>query len=199
MLKGKWASAVGAWVLCLFFYGWAAAADEAVTAVQPPPGEGTYTIGAGDILSISVWKNADLTRVMQVLPDGMISFPLIGELKVAGVTVAQLKKSLQDKLAPFVPDPEISVEVQRVNSMIVYVIGRINRPGHFELVGNMNVLQALAMAGGLTPFAKRDEIKVLRKEQDKTVEYVFDYDAVTMDENHAQNIPLRRGDVVVVP
>jgi polysaccharide export outer membrane protein len=197
MLRGKWASAVGAWVLCLFFCGWAAAADE--IAVQQQSGEGAYTIGAGDILSISVWKNADLTRVMQVLPDGMISFPLIGELKVAGVTVAQLKKSLQDKLTPFVPDPEISVEVQRVNSMIVYVIGRINRPGHFELVGNMNVLQALAMAGGLTPFAKRDEIKVLRKEKDKTVEYVFDYDAVTMDENHSQNILLRRGDVVVVP
>lgn len=196
MLRGKWAGVVGALVLCLFICGWAAAADE--IAVQQP-GEGAYTIGAGDILSISVWKNADLTRVIQVLPDGMISFPLIGEIKVAGTTVAQLKKSLQNKLTPFVPDPEISVEVQRVNSMIVYVIGRINRPGHFELVGNMNVLQALAMAGGLTPFAKRDEIKVLRKEMDKTVEYVFDYDAVTMDENHAQNILLRRGDVVVVP
>jgi len=196
MLRGKWAGVVGALVLCLFMCGWAAAADE--IAVQQP-GEGAYTIGAGDILSISVWKNADLTRVMQVLPDGMISFPLIGEIKVAGTTVAQLKKNLQDKLTPFVPDPEISVEVQRVNSMIVYVIGRINRPGHFELVGNMNVLQALAMAGGLTPFAKRDEIKVLRKEMDKTVEYVFDYDAVTKDENHVQNILLRRGDVVVVP
>jgi polysaccharide export outer membrane protein len=197
MLRGKWAGVVGALVLCLFICGWAGAADE--IAVQQQPGEGAYTIGAGDILSISVWKNADLTRVIQVLPDGMISFPLIGEIKVAGTTVAQLKKNLQDKLTPFVPDPEISVEVQRVNSMIVYVIGRINRPGHFELVGNMNVLQALAMAGGLTPFAKRDEIKVLRKEMDKTVEYVFDYDAVTMDENHAQNILLRRGDVVVVP
>jgi len=197
MLRGKWAGVAGVLVLCLFICGWAAAADE--MAAQHQPGEGAYTIGAGDILSISVWKNADLTRVIQVLPDGMISFPLIGELKVAGETVAQLKKSLQDKLTPFVPDPEISVEVQRVNSMIVYVIGRINRPGHFELVGNMNVLQALAMAGGLTPFARRDGIKVLRNEKDKTVEYAFDYDAVTMDENHAQNILLRRGDVVVVP
>jgi polysaccharide export outer membrane protein len=79
------------------------------------------------------------------------------------------------------------------------VIGRINRPGHFELVGNMNVLQALAMAGGLTPFAKRDGIKVVRNEKDKTMEYPFDYDAVTVDENHVQNIQLRRGDVVVVP
>jgi polysaccharide export outer membrane protein len=197
MLKRKWLDVIGMLVLGVFFCGWAVAADE--IPASPSVATESYAIGAGDLLSISVWKNADLTRVVQVLPDGMISFPLVGEIKVAGISVAQLKKNLQDKLTPFVPDPEISVEVQRVNSMIVYVIGRINRPGHFELVGNMNVLQALAMAGGLTPFAKRDGIKVLRNENDKTVEYVFDYDAVTMDENHVQNIRLRRGDVVVVP
>lgn len=204
VLNRKWMLVIGMWALCMISCGWSVAADGGVAggdgkALVPQAGEGTYTIGAGDILSISVWKNADLTRVMQVLPDGMISFPLVGEIKVAGTTVAQLKKSLQEKLSPFVPDPEISVEVQRVNSMIVYVIGRINRPGHFELVGNMNVLQALAMAGGLTPFAKRDGIKVVRNEKDKTMEYPFDYDAVTVDENHVQNIQLRRGDVVVVP
>lgn len=197
MWRRIWRDVIGVLVLCVVFSGWAAAAEGEPAMV--PAGDGTYTIGAGDILSISVWKNADLTRVVQVLPDGMISFPLVGEIKVAGTTVAQLKKNLRDKLNPFVPDPEIAVEVQRVNSMIVYVIGRINRPGHFELVGNMNVLQALAMAGGLTPFAKRDGIKVLRNENGKTVEYPFDYDAVTMDENQAQNIQLHRGDVVVVP
>jgi len=205
VLNRKWLMVVGMWAVCMLSCGWSAAADGGAVgggdgkALVAQVGEAAYTIGAGDILSISVWKNADLTRVMQVLPDGMISFPLVGEIKVAGTTVAQLKKNLQDKLTPFVPDPEISVEVQRVNSMIVYVIGRINRPGHFELVGNMNVLQALAMAGGLTPFAKRDDIKVVRNEKDKTVEYPFDYDAVTVDENHVQNIQLRRGDVVVVP
>lgn len=195
MLRRKWLYLIG--MLVMVFFSGRALADG--MPVAPPVATDAYTIGAGDILSISVWKNADLTRVVQVLPDGMISFPLIGELKAAGVTVGQLKNTLREKLDPYVPDPEIAVEVQRVNSMIVYVIGRINRPGHFELVGEMNVLQALAMAGGLTPFAKRDGIKVMRNEGDRTVEYPFDYDAVTKDENHGQNIRLRRGDVVVVP
>ncbi len=158
-----------------------------------------YHIGAGDVLSISVWKNADLTRVVQVLPDGRISFPLIGQIQVEDMTVAQLTKTLQEKIAPFSPAPEISVEVQKVNSLMVYVIGRVNRPDRFMLNGNINVLQALAMAGGLTPFAKRSEIKVMREEKDGTKVYPFDYDAVTEDNALAQNIQLKRGDVIVVP
>jgi polysaccharide export outer membrane protein len=161
--------------------------------------EDGYRIGAGDVLSISVWKNADLTRVVQVLPDGRISFPLLGQIMVEDITVAQLTSTLEEKISRFSPEPQISVEVQQVNSQVVYVLGRVNRPGHFVLDRNINVLQALAMAGGLTPFAKRREIKVFRAEKAETVVYPFDYDAVTENSALGQNIRLKRGDIIVAP
>lgn len=174
--------------------GAASAPDGATTAA-----EDGYKIGAGDVLSISVWKNVDLTRVVQVLPDGRISFPLLGQIMVEDMTVAQLTSILVEKISRFSPEPHISVEVQQVNSQVVYVLGRVHRPGHFVLNRDINVLQALAMAGGLTPFAKRGEVKVFRTEKAKTVVYPFDYDAAINNNALVQNIRLKRGDIIVAP
>jgi polysaccharide export outer membrane protein len=158
-----------------------------------------YIIGAGDVLDISVWKDEALTKLVAVLPDGKISFPLIGEVTAGGKTLGQLKKELENKLTRFVPDVNLSVVVTQINSMIVYVVGRVNKPGMFALNTNVNVLQALAMAGGLNPFAKRGKIKIFREAATGTQIYPFDYDDVTKGEALQQNIRLKRGDVVVVP
>ena len=158
-----------------------------------------YTIGPGDVLNISVWNNEPLTRAMTVLPDGNIHFPLIGEVVVGGKTLEVLEKELKVKLHPFVPDPELSIMVAQVNSMLIYIIGKVNAPGRFVLNTNVNVLQALATAGGLNTFAKRGKIKIFREEDGKTRIFPFDYDDVTDGENLEQNIMLKRGDVVVVP
>ncbi len=158
-----------------------------------------YQIGPGDVLAISVWNNPDLTRVVPVLPDGKISFPLIGELKVSDLTVPQLMEALKKALAPYAPNPQLSVEVQQTRSLTVYVIGKVNRPGNFAYTSNIDVLQALSMAGGLNPFAKRSSIKILRTTKTGKKEFAFDYDAVTEDGDLEQNIELQRGDVVIVP
>jgi polysaccharide export outer membrane protein len=188
-------------VIAVLICGRAAVAADASPKAEAlaPEGVAEYRIGAGDVLSISVWKNPDLTRVVQVLPDGQISFPLIGIIPVSEMTVAQLTKTMQEKLAPFSPEPQLSVEVQQVNSMVVYVNGRVNHAGRFVLSGNLDVLQAIAMAGGLTPFAKRAEIKIFRNEKGGTKVFKFNYDAVTEDNALAQNILLKRGDTIVVP
>jgi polysaccharide export outer membrane protein len=158
-----------------------------------------YIVGPGDVLDISVWKDETLTRSVVVLPDGKISFPLIGEVMARGKTVSQLKKEIEKKLSPFVPDITLSFEVRQVNSMLIYVIGRVNNPGRFPLNVNVNVLQALSMSGGLTPYAKRDKIKIFRQEGEKTHIYNFHYDSVVEGKNLEQNIILIRGDVIVVP
>jgi polysaccharide export outer membrane protein len=160
---------------------------------------GNYLIGPGDVIDISVWKDETLTKSVVVLPDSRISFPLIGEVTAGGKTVAQLKKEIESKLASYVPDITLSLEVRQVNSMLIYVIGRVNAPGRFVLNVNVNVLQALSMAGGLTPFAKRDKIKIFRQEENKTHIFNFQYDSVVEGKNLEQNIMLKRGDVVVVP
>jgi len=158
-----------------------------------------YVIGPGDVLDVSVWNNAELTRTVTVLPDGKIHYPLIGEVMVAGKALAVVEKELKDMIDPFVPNPELSVMVQEVRSMLIYVIGKVNTPGRFELNRNIDVLQALTMAGGLNAFAKRNKIKIFRKAKGKTEIFHFEYDDVTDGEKLEQNIMLDRGDVVVVP
>ena len=158
-----------------------------------------YVIGPGDILQISAWKNEDLTRQVTVLPDGTFAFPLIGAVKASGKTASQLKNELEKKITPYSPEPTISVMVAQVNSLVVYVIGRANRPGMFPLNADVTVLQALAMAGGLTPFADKDSIKIFRTTGANTQVFKFDYDDVSNGKNLGQNIVLQRGDVIVVP
>ncbi len=160
---------------------------------------GDYLIGPGDVLDISVWKDEALTKSVVVLPDNKISFPLIGEVIAGGKTVSKLKKEIEDKLQPFVPNVTLSLEVRQVNSMLVYVIGRVNAPGRLTLNADVNVLQALSIAGGFNPFAKKNKVKVFRQEGDKTRIFNFEYDSVVEGKNLQQNILLKRGDVVVVP
>ena len=160
---------------------------------------GGYHIGHGDVLDISVWKDAALTKQVTVLPDGFIHFPLVGEIKALGMSISELKQALEKKIDRYVPDPIISVGVFQVNSMLIYVIGKVNRPGRFVLNANINVLQALAMAGGLNPFAREKGIRIFREVNGGTDQFHFNYDQVQDGERLEQNITLMRGDIIVVP
>jgi polysaccharide export outer membrane protein len=134
-----------------------------------------------------------------VRPDGFISFPLIGNLRAAGKTAAQIKSEMEGRLARYIPGVVLNAEIKEINSMIIYVIGKVNNPGRFILNTDINVLQALAAAGGLNIFAKRNSIKIFRHNSDETTIYPFEYDQVIDGKRLEQNIYLRRGDVVVVP
>lgn len=158
-----------------------------------------YRIGIGDVLLISVWKDESLTRQVAVLPDGTISFPLVGKLRADGLTLSGLKTVIKQFLEKYVPDATLSIQVLQVNSQVVYVIGKVNRPGRFDLHSDINVLQALAMAGGLNLFARSGRIKIFREGDRGTRIFYFDYDEVVKGERLEQNIRLKRGDVVVVP
>lgn len=164
-----------------------------------PVSDPKYIIGQGDVLDISVWKDEALTKTVVVLPDGMIAFPLIGELKAEGKTVAVLKQEMENLLSRYVSDLVLTVEVRQSNSMLVYIIGRVNNPGRQVLNSRITVLQALAMAGGPNPFAKKNNIRVFRKEGAATNSYRFRYDDVVEGEHLEDNIVLQRGDVIVVP
>ena len=179
--------------------------DDSIEPVASPAASGLphvhpeYKIGPGDSLRITEWRNEDLTLPVVVLPDGYISFPLVGDLPVAGRTVPELKAEIEARLKIYIPEPTVSVMVTNVQSLLVYVIGRVQRPGVFTLNTNITVLQSLAMAGGLNPFAKRGQIKVLRGAGAETQVFIFDYDKVSAGKNLEQNIVLERGDIIVVP
>lgn len=159
---------------------------------------GNYLIGPGDVLEIAVWKNPDLTKQVVVLPDGRIHFPLVKSIKVEGITVEELETILCARLKDYVPEPDLFISIAQVNSMMVYIVGKVNKPGRFPIYTNIDVLQALAMAGGVNPFAKEKEINIFRKTDDKMKIFSFNYKEVSEGENLEQNIMLNRGDVIVV-
>jgi polysaccharide export outer membrane protein len=158
-----------------------------------------YALGPEDTLHIAVWKDDSLSREVIIRPDGMISFPLVGDVQAEGRTVEELKKELTTRLTAYVQDPVVSVIVTKVSSYKIYVIGRVNRPGEFMLGHQTDVMQALSLAGGLTPYASENQIKILRRDQHKTLVYPFRYDDVQKGKDLEQNILLKRDDVVVVP
>jgi polysaccharide export outer membrane protein len=158
-----------------------------------------YRLNPGDVLNISVWKEEEMTRPVAVLPDGTISFPLAGHLKAAGLTAAQVQAELVKRIKKYIAEPVITVSVEQVAGNIVFVIGQVNNPGQFPIVRPTDVMQALSIAGGLTPFGDEDDIMILRRENGRQVSLPFDYSDVKRGKNLELNIVLKSGDVVVVP
>lgn len=158
-----------------------------------------YEIGPGDVLQISVWKEEGMDQQILVRPDGEITFPLVGEIQAGGLTTKALSAALIEKLKKYIPNPSVTVSVLQAISNKVYVIGKVNRPGEFAATAYMDVLQALTMAGGLTPYADSDEIKIIRRTESGAKMKLFDYDEVVSGEQLEMNIILKAGDTVVVP
>ncbi|HUJ41807.1 MAG TPA: polysaccharide biosynthesis/export family protein [Candidatus Acidoferrales bacterium] len=171
-------------------------ADAQAKAANADP---AYTIGAEDVLSINVWKEADVSRTVPVRPDGKISLPLLNDVQAAGLTPQQLAASIREGLKKYMSDPEVTVIVSAVNSRKVYIIGEVTRPGVIPLLSGMTVLQALASAGTFTQFANLKGIYVLRTENGKQVKHPFNYKAVVKGQNAEQNLELKPGDTIVVP
>jgi polysaccharide export outer membrane protein len=158
-----------------------------------------YQIGSEDVLEISVWKEEGLKKEVLVRPDGGISFPLAGDMQAAGKTARQLQQEITQRLEKFMSDPVVTVSILKIVGNKIYVIGRVNKPGEYAPGRYVDVLQALSMAGGLTPFAAENDIKVVRKENGKDLVFPFRYSQVKAGDKLDQNITLKGGDVVVVP
>lgn len=158
-----------------------------------------YKIQPGDVLLISVWKEEDMAQEVIVRPDGQITFPLIGEATAAGNTVEALRLLISKHLTKFIPDPVVTVSVRQLSGNTVYVIGKVNRPGVFPIVRNVDVMQALSLAGGTSTYASLNNIKILRREAGKLKAIPFKYGEIEKGAHLEQNIILKAGDVVVVP
>ncbi len=158
-----------------------------------------YKIAPADVLEISIWGEEELARQLVVRPDGKVSFPLIGDIKVAGKTTSEVKKLVEEKIRPYIPEASATVIVSQLGSLQYFVIGKVAKPGMFNVARPLTVLQALAMAGGLTTFANESNISIVRYYGKKTMRIPFNYKEVKQGKNLQQNILLERGDVVLVP
>jgi polysaccharide biosynthesis/export protein len=192
----------------------AASAQEKPDSNQPVPsasGSGTgaahkaatsdpnYVIGGQDVLDISVWKEAELTRTVPVRPDGKISLPLLNDVQAAGLTPTQLAEQITGSLKKYVTDPQVTVIVSQINSQRIYILGEVTRAGAYPLLPNMTLLQGLSSAGGFTQFANLKKIYMFRMENGKQVKYPFNYKDVISGKATDENVVLRAGDTIVVP
>ncbi len=159
----------------------------------------SYIVQPGDVLSISVWKEKDLQGDVSVRPDGGLNFPLVGDIAAAGKTVEELRKDIAAKIGKYVPDPVVTVIVKQSLGYQIFVIGKVNKPGAFPAARNIDVMQALSIAGGPTPFASLNKIKILRRNNGELKSIPFKYSQVEKGKDLQQNIILKGGDVVVVP
>jgi polysaccharide biosynthesis/export protein len=185
-------------LLTLVLAGAAVAAPPAPSS--GPPADASYTVKPGDTLLVSVWKEPDLQGPVLVRPDGMFSFPLAGQMDARNKTVAELQQELTAKLKKYISDPVVTVSIQEIKGNKVYVIGQVQKPGDFVVNPRVDVMQALSMAGGTTPFAALGDIMILRRTDTGQQQALpFKYTDVIRGRNLSQNIMLQAGDVVVVP
>lgn len=158
-----------------------------------------YRVNPGDILGVSVWKEEGLQGDVLVRPDGKFSFPLAGDVLAAGQSIEQIREELVRKLSKYIPDLVVSVSTIQIGGNKVYVIGQVNRPGEFIANPQLDIVQALAVAGGTTPFAELNDIRVLRRTDAGLTSLEFRYRDIEKGKRLEQNIVLQAGDVVVVP
>jgi polysaccharide export outer membrane protein len=156
-----------------------------------------YTIGPDDVLGIIFWRDQDMTGDVTVRPDGMITLPLLRDIKAAGLRPDELRDVIQKSAAKFIADPNVTVVVRQINSRNVFIMGQVLRPGAYPVSGTMTALQLIALAGGLNEFADAKGITITRVGSAEV--FKFNYKDVTRGKNMAQNIVLKPGDTVVVP
>jgi polysaccharide biosynthesis/export protein len=160
--------------------------------------EESYVVGPGDSLQIVVWKEPGLSGLVTVRPDGFVTLPLVNEVQVAGLKTAALREALEKRFREFVTDAYVTVRVEKIASSEVFLIGEVAKAGAYPLIGNDTFLQILTRAGGLSPFADRHNIRVVRRQGDKVTEFIIDYDAI-LKGDVKQDVLLRQGDRIIVP
>lgn len=160
-----------------------------------------YRVNPGDVLIVYVWNEKDLSQEVLVRPDGTISIPLAGQVQAGGLSVPEVEKNLTTALTKYMKDqPSVTVMIRQTAGYSIYVIGKVNKPGQFPINQPTDVMQALAMAGGLNAFAAENGINILRRDKDGTQKAIrFRYSDVKSGDELQSNILLQTGDVVVVP
>ena len=159
----------------------------------------TYLLQPGDIVQVVVWKEQDLQGDVLIRPDGGLSFPLAGDVVAAGRTVDAVRVDIEQRIRHYIPDGIVTVAVKQVNGNRIFVIGKVNRPGDFQIARPTDVVQALSLAGGMTAFADANAIRVLHRDHGRLTSIRFRYSDIEKGEHLEQNVLLQSGDTVIVP
>jgi polysaccharide biosynthesis/export protein len=200
----KTAARVGSWLmlLCLFSSCTKVVVQHPFDIAAEPQSTDDYQLGPEDVLEVLVWKNADLSKVVTVRPDGKISLPLIGDVQAAGFTAVQVQDEITKRLTVFYQEPpQVSLIVQQANSYVIFIMGQVERPGQYTVKRGTTFLQAIALAGGFTPFAATNDILILRNSSGDAQQRAakIRYGEILAGKYQENNILLKSGDTIVIP
>jgi polysaccharide export outer membrane protein len=174
-------------------------APQASEGESPKVGETDYKIGSGDVLEIITWKEPDFSKELLVRIDGSITFPLIDDIHVGGLTPLQVKQIIEDKLKEYIENPIVNVTVKTPESQKFYILGEVSKTGEYPLIKNLTVLQAFALAGGFTEWASKKEIILIRHEDGKEQIIRINYKNIAKGKDFSQNIFIKANDTIIVP
>ncbi len=177
----------------------AAVALNAPTKDAEPSEPNTYVIGAGDVLNVNIWRESEVSQKLAVRPDGIISLPLIGDVRAGGETPENLAGIISNKLKAYLKSPLVTVTVVEVNSKWFTVVGQVNKPGRYPLARPLTALEALSQAGGFQEFAKPNKTYILHVVNGKMVRLPFHYSRVLKGNDLHENVEVNNGDTIVVP
>jgi polysaccharide export outer membrane protein len=203
-LKEKWSWQQAGRVITLLGLVLFAAGCISRMPAPPPPEEAlgdrpTYVIGVTDVLRVNVWREAELSVEVPVRSDGMISVPLLDDVRAAGLTPQELKDVVTRELSEFVTAPDVTIIIIQMNSRFVSIIGEVVRDARIALTQDLRVVEAITQAGGFTTYADKNDVRIIRRQPGGTeVEYRFDYNAYIRGRAAGTNIPLRPGDTIIV-
>ena len=174
------------------------------SAVESKTSNIEFVLGPEDVLEVVVWRNQDLSRVVIVRPDGMISMPVIGDVQAAGLTSDQLAERIATRLKEYKENPTVSVSVKEINSYNVFVIGEVAKPGKYQLKSYTTILQAISIAGGFTPYASRNKLQIVRHITNgnggwREVRLAMPYDDLVKGQADPEYLMIKSGDTIVVP
>jgi polysaccharide export outer membrane protein len=177
------------------------AASEYMTEKLSNAVSNEYLIGAEDVLEITVWRNVDLSKIVQVRPDGRISMPIIRDIMAVGKTPSQLAEEMTNKLKEYVQNPVVAVSLKEVNSSNIFMLGEVAKPGRYPLKTKTTLLQGITIAGGFTPIAARNQMVIFRFTESATgmKRLTASYDDIVLRGGINANFELKSGDTVVVP
>ncbi len=161
--------------------------------------EPAYQLNPGDVVRVLVWREEGLQQEVRVLPDGSITFPLVGRVEVGGLSTADVAQQIATKLKEFIPDPNVTVVIAGIDGNRAYVLGKVAKPGPVIMAGPTTVLQALSMAGGLDKFADEGSIKLVRPTKGGEDVLAVDYKSLISGSDMSTNLRLKPGDTLVVP
>jgi polysaccharide biosynthesis/export protein len=192
-----------AWLAALLLFTWGAGALAFAAEHEEPAmvvADNEYIIGIGDILSVQVWREPELSTMLTVRTDGRISLPLVGDVEVAGRSINSLTSFLSREFSKVITEPAVSVTLVENRSKRYYLVGQIQQPGEFPIDHPITVLQAIARGGGFLEWAKKDKIAIIRRSEGREERIQFDYDAYVRGKNQDQNnIMISPGDTIIVP